>query len=110
MATPVIPGEHVLGLVGFQEAVACKMAEHSASDGVLEAFQELVGEGRGFVETEGFGLDSRILASITLDPLEESIGHAEMKVKVRIQRRAEAMEKAQGAPGGAGWSCGTGLP
>jgi hypothetical protein len=42
--TPVIPAKHVLGLVGVEESVACKMAEHSASDGVLEAFQELVGE------------------------------------------------------------------
>ena len=61
------------------------MAEHSASDGVLEAFQELVGEGRGFVETEGFGLDSRILASITLDPLEEPVHYAQMEMVVRIE-------------------------
>ena len=48
----MIPGEHILGLVGFQEAVTCKMAEHSASDGVLQAFQGLVGEAGGFVEAE----------------------------------------------------------
>jgi hypothetical protein len=46
----VIPAEHVLGLVGFQEAVAAKMAQHPLSRGMLKALQELGGEGRGFVE------------------------------------------------------------
>ncbi|MFH1762840.1 MAG: hypothetical protein ABIF09_01490, partial [Gemmatimonadota bacterium] len=50
--TTVIPGQHVLGFVGLQEAVACKMAEPSPSDGVLEALQELGCEGCGFVEAE----------------------------------------------------------
>jgi hypothetical protein len=48
----VIPAEHVLGLVGLQEAVATKVAEHPTSHGVLKALQELVGEGGGFVEAE----------------------------------------------------------
>jgi hypothetical protein len=50
--TPVIPVEHVLGLEGFQEAVAGKVAEHSPSDRVLETVQELAGEVSGFVEAE----------------------------------------------------------
>ena len=33
-----------------------------------------------------------------------------MEVKVRIQRRAEAMEEADGSEGGGAWSCWTGLP
>ena len=36
--TAVIPGEHVLGVVGFQEPVAAKMSQDPGSDGVLEAF------------------------------------------------------------------------
>ena len=83
--TPVIPGQHILGIVGLEEAMALKMPEDPGADRVLEALDELGREGRGFVEAEGFGLDSRILASITLDPLEESIDHAEMKVKMRIE-------------------------
>ena len=50
--TPVIPGEHVLGVVGLQEAVAAKVPEDPFSDRVLEVLQELVGEGSGFVEAE----------------------------------------------------------
>lgn len=53
--TNVIPGEHILGFVGFQEGVAGEVAEHPFSDGVLEAFQELGGEGGGFVEAEAGG-------------------------------------------------------
>jgi hypothetical protein len=48
----VIPAEHILGLVGFQEAVAPEVAEHSTSHEVLEALQEFVGEAGGFVESE----------------------------------------------------------
>jgi hypothetical protein len=51
-AATVIPGQHVLGFVGLQEAVAGKMAENSPSDRVLEMLQELGGEGCGFVEAE----------------------------------------------------------
>jgi hypothetical protein len=32
----VLPGEHVLGLVGLQEAVAAKVPEDPGADGVLE--------------------------------------------------------------------------
>jgi hypothetical protein len=35
---PVLPAEHILGLVGFQEAVAGKAAKDSLLDGVPEAF------------------------------------------------------------------------
>jgi hypothetical protein len=48
----VIPGQHVLGLVGLQEAVAGHVAENPPSDRVLEALQELGGEGGGFVEAK----------------------------------------------------------
>ena len=33
----VIPAEHVLGVMGFQEAVAGEVSEHPFSHGVLEA-------------------------------------------------------------------------
>ena len=49
--TTVIPGEHILGFVGLEEAVAPKMAEDSFADRVLEALQELGREIGGFVET-----------------------------------------------------------
>lgn len=48
----VIPGEHVVGFVGFQEAMAANVAQHPCSHSVLEALEELRGEGRGFVEAE----------------------------------------------------------
>ena len=51
-STTVIPAEHVLGLVGLQEAEAAEVAEDPTSHGVLKALQELVGEGGGFVEAE----------------------------------------------------------
>ena len=70
--TAVIPAEHILGVVGLQEAVACKMAEHSPSDGVLEAFHELVGEGCGFVEAEAGFWIGRILNRVILDSLHDT--------------------------------------
>jgi hypothetical protein len=48
----VIPGEHVVGLVGLQEAVAGHVAEDPPSDRVLEALEETGGEGGGFVEAK----------------------------------------------------------
>jgi hypothetical protein len=74
----VIPGEHILGVVGFQETVAVKVTEDSLSDGVLEAFQELVGEGGGFVEAKvGFWMgETRI--RVSLDPLEEPVHYAQI--------------------------------
>lgn len=60
---------------------------------MLETFRESVGEGWGFVEAKtGFWI-VRILTRVILDPLEEAIDHAQVEVKVRIQRRAEAGEK-----------------
>jgi len=97
--TSVIPGEHVFGLVGFQEVVTAKVAEHPFTDGVLEVLQELGGEGGGFVETEvisGFG---RVLVRFTLDTFEEPVHDAEMEMRVGIEAGAEAVEKAHGAHG-----------
>jgi hypothetical protein len=103
----VLPGEHVLGLVGLQEAVAAKVPEDPGADGVLEVLQELGGEAGGLVEAEaGFW----ILAPITRGLLEEAIDHTEMKMEVRIEAGAEAVEEAHGTEGGGGWSGGTGLP
>jgi hypothetical protein len=95
--TAVIPAEHVLGLVGLQEAVAAKMSEDPGADRVLEVFQELVGEGGGFVEAEvGFrmgGLRFRVI----LDPFEEPIDDDDVKVEVRIEAGAEAVQKTDRA-------------
>ncbi len=74
--TTVIPAEHILGCVGFQEAVAGHMAENPLSHRVLEAFQEFVGESGGFVEVEAGFWIGRILNRVTLDLLEEPIDHA----------------------------------
>jgi hypothetical protein len=72
----VVPCEHVLGLVGLQEAVAGNVAEHSPADRVLEALEELGGEGGGFVEAEvGFRM-GWVRIPVTLDPLEEPVDHA----------------------------------
>jgi hypothetical protein len=106
----VIPRQHVFGFVGLQEAVAAEVAEDSYSDRVLETLQELVGESRGFVETEtGFRMH-RIQSRVTLNLLEESIHDAQVEMVVRVQRRAEAMEKADGAHGGGPWGGGRGFP
>jgi hypothetical protein len=51
-----------------------------------------------------------ILAPITRGLLEEAIDHTEMKMEVRIEAGAEAVEEAHGTEGGGGWSGGTGLP
>ena len=51
-AAAVIPREHILCLMGFQEAVASEVAEDPFSHRVLEALQELVGESRSCVEAE----------------------------------------------------------
>jgi hypothetical protein len=128
----VIPAEHVVGLVGLQEAVACEpsghadegaershkvsretieqseaefdeLAEHSPSDGVLEALQELVGEGGGFVEAEAGFWMGRILMGVILDSLEQPVHDAHVEMVVRVQRRAEAMQEAHRARGGGGW-------
>ena len=86
----MIPGEHVLGLVGLQEPVAPAMSQDPGTDRVLEALEELGCKVGGFVEAEaGFW----ILALITRDLLEEAVDHAQMVVKVGVQRRAEAMQE-----------------
>jgi hypothetical protein len=79
----VLPGEHVFGVVGLQEAAAAKVAEDPGAKGVLETLQELVGEGGGFVETDlGFRIgwvSIRIILAWT-DRLEEPVHDAYMVV------------------------------
>ena len=76
---------------------------------MLKAFQELVGERGGFVEAKvGFWI-GRSLIRVTLNLLEEPIGHANVVVKVGVWRRAEAMEKTDRAHGSGGGGGGTGL-
>jgi hypothetical protein len=80
--TAVIPGQHVLGVVGLQEAVAAEVPQHPFSHSVLEALQELVGEGGGFVEAEAGFWIGRILIRVILDPMEEPVHDAQMKMEV----------------------------
>ena len=77
---------------------------------MLEALQELGCEGRGFVEAEASGRSGLVLIRVILDPLEEPVHDDEMVVKVRVQRRAEAMQETDRADGGGWWCRGTGLP
>jgi hypothetical protein len=90
-AATVIPAEHVLGVVGFQEAVSDRApreawsTEDPLSDRVLKALQESAGEGCGFVEAEAGFWIGRILDRVTLNLLEETIHDDEMKVKMRIE-------------------------
>jgi hypothetical protein len=86
------------------------MPQDPGADHVLEALQELVGEGCGFVETEASGWIGRVLIRILLAPLEEPIGDAQMKMEVGVQGGAETMEEADGPEGSGWWSRGTGLP
>lgn len=69
----VIPGQHVFGLVGLEESVAAVMPQDPGADRVLEALQELGGEGRGFVETEAGGGIGWVLMGVTLRPLEAPV-------------------------------------
>ncbi len=52
------------------------MAEDPVSDRVLEALQELAGEGGGFVEAEAGFWIGWVLIRVTLDLLEEPIHDA----------------------------------
>jgi len=102
--TTVIPAQHILGLVGLQEAVAAEVAEDPVSDRVLEALQELVGESRGFVEAEADGGSGWVLIRILFNLLEEAVHDAEVIVKMGIEAGAEPMHEAHGAHGGGLWS------
>jgi hypothetical protein len=109
-AAAVIPRQHILRLVGLQEAVASEVAEDPFSHRVLETLQELAGEGGGFVETEAGFWMHRIQSRVTLGFLEESVHDDEVVVVVGIEAGAEAVEKADGPEGGCSWSRGAGLP
>jgi hypothetical protein len=87
----VIPAEHVLGLVGLQEAAAGKVAEHPPPGRVLEAFQELVGEEGGFVEAEPGFREGR--GRILIDALEKSVHYPEVEMVLGIEAGAETMEE-----------------
>jgi hypothetical protein len=76
----VIPGQHVLGVVGFQEAVAAKVSQHPLSYRVLESFQELGCEGGGFLEAEAGFWIGWILIRFILDPLEEPVQDAQVEM------------------------------
>jgi hypothetical protein len=74
-AAPVIPGQHILGLVGLQEAVAARApreawsAEDPSSHKVLKALKELVGEGGDFVEAKAGFRMGRVVIRVILDPM-----------------------------------------
>ena len=90
----VIPAPHILGFVGFQQAVAAEVAEHPFSHRMLEVLQKRGGEGGGFVEAElGIGR-AGIGVRLILDPLEEPVDNDDVKVEMRVQRRAEAVQEA----------------
>ena len=78
------------------------MSQDPGTDGMLEALQKLLGKAGGLVEAKvGFRIGC-ILNRVILNFLEEPIDHAHVIVKVRVQRRAEAMQEADRADGG-GW-------
>jgi len=94
----VIPGQHILGVVWLQEAVATKVAEHPTSHGVLKALQKLVGEGGGFVEAEAGFRMRRILIRVILAPLEEPVD--DDLGWVRRQRCTSVLAGLVQSPGG----------
>jgi hypothetical protein len=108
-AAAVIPAQHIPGVGGLQEAVAAEVAEDPVSDRVLEALQELVGEGGGFVEAEAGFRMRRILSRVTLNLLEEPVHDAEVVVKVGIEGGAETVEETHGAERGLRWCARAGL-
>ena len=81
----MIPAEHVLGIVGLQEAMADHVADDPGTDCVLKALQEFLGEGGGLVEAEAGLRMRRILSRVTLNLLEEPVHYAEMEMVVRIE-------------------------
>ena len=83
----VIPGEHVFGVMGLQEAVAANVAEDPLSHGVLEAIQELGCETSGLVEADAAGLGLWVL--VRIGPLKDAIHSAKMEMKVGIEAGAE---------------------
>jgi hypothetical protein len=109
-AATVLPVEHVLGLVSFQEAVAASVPQHPLSDRVLEASQELGGEAGGLVKTEAEFWMGRILNRVPLDLLEEPIDHAHVVMEMGIEAGAEAVQEADCAHSGGSWGGGTGFP
>ena len=76
--------EHVLGFVGLQEVAADHVAEDPFSHRVLQALEELMGEGGGFVEARAGFWIGRILIRVILDPMEEPIHDAQVVVVVRL--------------------------
>ena len=106
----MLPAQHILGVVGLQEPVATEVAQHPFSHSVLEALQELGGQGCGFVKTETGGGIGRVLIRVILKPLEEPVHNAKVVVEMGIEAGAEAMEKADSPERGVGRSGGTGLP
>lgn len=119
----LIPGQHVLGVVGLQEALALNVPQHPFSHGVLQALQAFVGESGGLVEAEAGFWIGRILIRVILDLLEKAIDHAQGILEMGVEAGAETMEEADGpataptaGPGMSagrwlGWGCGPpGLP
>jgi len=105
--TTVIPAEHILGFVGFEEAMATKMAEDSFAYRVLEALQELGRESGGFVEAEPVGRVGGI--RFRIDPLKESIDDGQVKVEMGIETGAEPMQETHGSYRGRGRRRGAGF-
>ena len=103
-----LPGEHVLGGMGFQQAVAAKVTKDPLADGVLEAIQELGRETGGFVEAEATGLGFGVL--IHFGDLEQAVHHTEVEMIVGAEGGAEAVEEAHGPVGGGERGRGTRRP
>ncbi len=78
--------------MGLQEAVAGHVAENPPADRVLEALQELGGEGGSLVEAEaGFragGVGVRVIRAWP-HLLEEPVGDAKVEVKKGVEGGAE---------------------
>jgi hypothetical protein len=105
--TAVIPAEHILGFVGFEEAMATKMAEDSFAYRVLEALQELGRESGGFVEAEVVGRVGGI--RFRIDPLKESIDDGQVEVEMGIETGAEPVQETHGPYRGRGRRRGAGF-
>jgi hypothetical protein len=67
---------------------------------VVAPLIQLVGEGGGFVEAEAGFWIGRILIRVILDPMEEPIYDAQMKMGVGIEPGSEAKEEADGSERG----------
>jgi hypothetical protein len=97
-ATGALPGEHALGIGFVEKAAGAEVPEHTALNDALEVVPMDLLEQRCFVEADG----------PVRDLGEDAVEDDEVKVKVGVQSRPEAVQERDGAESGVVGRAGTG--